>query len=484
MPRKSYSSKPWTPSTGADRVDLVIQPRLLALVTSTIALLAAPSARADDLLYAATVGPPPHLVGFYADTPGTLLSDVPVTGLGSADVITGLDARPTDGKLYVLTRDSGGVGRVWTVDPVTGAATQVSRMTADPTDATIPYTGLPAGGMGVDFDPVSDRLRVITETSLNMRVNVQTGGVISDGNLAPAGQYAGVAYFLNDNDPATNTTTEYAYRWDNDAGGTVNPPNDGTFIFVGHSGGSAVPSGDDDLVALDVSRAGVMYAMHQTAANTMQIYTVSPVAGTHTLRGTIGLSANANGLTAAVPNVVTVQTDATTVAESAGVAKVTVVRTNPSGTTTFAYATVDGTSMAGSDYTATSGSLTFTGVETVKTIDVPIVDDADDEGVETFNLTASVAPGPDGVASTPNTTAVSIADDDPAVLPPVVIQLPPDSPPVNPSDTAACDKAKAKLAKAKAKLKRLMQHDAPKSAIDKAKAKIKKQRGSVKAACG
>lgn len=49
--------------------------------------------------------------------------------------------------------------------------------------------------------------------------------------------------------------------------------------------------------------------------------------------------------------------------------------------------------------------------------------------------------------------------------------------------SAACDKAKKKLAKAKAKLRKLQQRDASKKAIDKAKAKVEKRRKRVKAAC-
>ena len=59
----------------------------------------------------------------------------------------------------------------------------------------------------------------------------------------------------------------------------------------------------------------------------------------------------------------------------------------PSGTVTVGYATADGTAEAGSDYTATSGTLTFASGETGKT--VPVLDDAHDEGSETLTLRLS-----------------------------------------------------------------------------------------------
>ena len=57
------------------------------------------------------------------------------------------------------------------------------------------------------------------------------------------------------------------------------------------------------------------------------------------------------------------------------------------------YATSDVTAMAGEDYTATSGTLTFTAGETAKTVSVPVLDDVIDEGHETFTLTLSNAAG-------------------------------------------------------------------------------------------
>jgi urease beta subunit len=69
----------------------------------------------------------------------------------------------------------------------------------------------------------------------------------------------------------------------------------------------------------------------------------------------------------------------------------TVTLTGSSSTTvTVAYATADGTATAGSDYAATSGTLTFAPGETSKTISVPVNGDQFEELNETFvvNLTS------------------------------------------------------------------------------------------------
>jgi hypothetical protein len=54
-----------------------------------------------------------------------------------------------------------------------------------------------------------------------------------------------------------------------------------------------------------------------------------------------------------------------------------------------AYATADGTATAGSDYTATSGTLVFAPGQTSKTVAVPILGDTAYESDETFTLTLS-----------------------------------------------------------------------------------------------
>ena len=73
-----------------------------------------------------------------------------------------------------------------------------------------------------------------------------------------------------------------------------------------------------------------------------------------------------------------------------------------SGTVAVAYATADGTATAGADYTARKGELTFVPGETAKTVAVPVLDDAHDEGEETFTLRLTAATGAriaDGIAT-------------------------------------------------------------------------------------
>ena len=84
--------------------------------------------------------------------------------------------------------------------------------------------------------------------------------------------------------------------------------------------------------------------------------------------------------------------DDVVVDEGDGTAEFTVTLDLASGeTVTVDYATADGTALAGSDYTAASGTLTFAAGDTSKTIDVLVTDDSLGEGDEDFTVTLSNA---------------------------------------------------------------------------------------------
>ena len=109
--------------------------------------------------------------------------------------------------------------------------------------------------------------------------------------------------------------------------------------------------------------------------------------------------------------------------EAGGTAAITVTLSHAvDADLTVAYATADGTALAGSDYTDTHGTLTFTGNvagggpgtgQTSKTIQIPITQDPDAEDPEALTLTLSNAlPGASSILGAPATGAVTIADDD------------------------------------------------------------------------
>ncbi len=96
-----------------------------------------------------------------------------------------------------------------------------------------------------------------------------------------------------------------------------------------------------------------------------------------------------------------------TVSEGIGNATVRVRLSAASGrTVTVNYATSNGTATAPGDYTATSGTLTYTPGQTSKTVTVPIVSDTVDEDDETFTFAVT---GATNATGTPSAT-ITIGD--------------------------------------------------------------------------
>lgn len=79
---------------------------------------------------------------------------------------------------------------------------------------------------------------------------------------------------------------------------------------------------------------------------------------------------------------------------------------------TVAYATADGSALAGSDYTAAAGTLTFLPGEAAKQVNVPVHGDVVDEDEESFTVTLS---SPAGATLADESATGTIADDDDAV---------------------------------------------------------------------
>jgi hypothetical protein len=90
--------------------------------------------------------------------------------LANGGKLVGMDVRPADGKLYGVTPD----GAIVTVDPATGKWEKRSQISEK----------LPAGvTFAVDFNPVADRLRVLSSSGMSLRINVDDGKATVDGQL-------------------------------------------------------------------------------------------------------------------------------------------------------------------------------------------------------------------------------------------------------------------------------------------------------------
>jgi hypothetical protein len=141
-----------------------------------------------------------ELVSFNRGAPGKLCTQAPIDGIGNEDVL-GMDIRPADGDLYALSS----AGKLYTIDVASAEATLHSTLAADAMDMTEPFTSLPDSDFGVGFNPVPDRLRVVSRDGRNLRINVDTGATTTDAALSPATMAVHAVAYTNSFAGATST---------------------------------------------------------------------------------------------------------------------------------------------------------------------------------------------------------------------------------------------------------------------------------------
>jgi len=221
-----------------------------------------------------------RLVRFSASAPGVGIGSVPITNLDQGDVLLGIDVRPATGELYGLTR----AGRLYTIDPGTGVATPRAQL-------NVALSGTSAG---VDFNPVPDRMRVVTNTGQNLRINVDNGVTIVDGAINPAGPVLGGAGYINSVAGAT-TTALYVVNVAGSALMLQSPPNDGGVVAVGPLGVTLDAGGN---VGFDVRTVGTTNTPLATlrVGGTTGLYSINITTGAATLIGAVAGNPVLNGM--------------------------------------------------------------------------------------------------------------------------------------------------------------------------------------------
>lgn len=163
------------------------RPPLHRILVATGILASIASAAQAELIVGLTTAN--TLISFDSATPGSVASSGAITGLAAGDTLVGIDRRPSNGVLYAVGVNPGsGSARIYTLNQVTAAATLVATLVADPADATAPtpFTTVTGTSFGMDFNPVVDRLRLVSSTGQNLRINVATGLTQLDVPLAYA----------------------------------------------------------------------------------------------------------------------------------------------------------------------------------------------------------------------------------------------------------------------------------------------------------
>lgn len=250
----------------------------LSFVTSRLAQAAPPTAAqaTGAIIYA--LQSDNVLIAFESSNPSNILRNVSVTGLQGGENLIGIDYRPASTELYAISAQS----RMYTINPVTGAATQVGSGTfATPVNGT---------AFGMDFNPTVDRIRLTSDADQNLRLHPVTGAVaFNDGTLAyaagdpNAGANPNVAASAYTNSYyGTTSTTLYNLDSNLDVLITQTPPNSGTLNTVG-----AVGVNFNANAGFDISPEGAAFAALDTGSGAA-LYSVDLASGAATSVGGIG----------------------------------------------------------------------------------------------------------------------------------------------------------------------------------------------------
>ncbi len=188
-----------------------------------------------------------------------------MTGLQSGENILGIDFRPANGQLYAL----GSSSRIYTINLGTGAATAVG---------TTPFVTLLSGtDFGFDFNPTVDRIRVVSNTGQNLRLNPNDGTIAAaDLALNPGSPMISAAAYTNNFAGATATTL-FVIDHNTDKLYQQNPPNNGTLVETGSLGINITSTNGFDIGSMSQKA----YLMASVGSST-KIYTVNTTTGAAT----------------------------------------------------------------------------------------------------------------------------------------------------------------------------------------------------------
>jgi len=142
----------------------------VALLLGLTTLVPLPANAAHEMIYAVDTGN--NLINFWSDTPGNIENSYNITGLQLSEEIRGIDF--WGGKIYGL----GSSSRLYTIDPNTGAATQVGSGQFSPL--------LNGQTFGFDNGPLGVQSVSGLSGGQNLRVDRTTGAA----TLLPAVAYA------------------------------------------------------------------------------------------------------------------------------------------------------------------------------------------------------------------------------------------------------------------------------------------------------
>jgi hypothetical protein len=223
------------------------------------------------------------LIRFNAGTPRQLQYGQPIVGLMEGESLVGIDFRVARGVLYGLTSK----GRLVTIDTATAQVRAVGNAPPAPLSGT---------RFGVDFNPVADRVRVVSDSGQNLRLHPDTGALAAtdpaltagpDGRSAAGITAAAYTYNQRNDKLTTNYALDVGRGWLVTQGSVeerepVVSPNTGRMADVGALGTGAV-----DDAAFDIADVGNSALAALRQGGRTRLYTIDLASGRATLLGSV-----------------------------------------------------------------------------------------------------------------------------------------------------------------------------------------------------
>lgn len=220
-----------------------------------------------------------QLLSFDAGAPGMVSPLLSISGLQINEKLLGIDFRPRTGQLYGL----GSTNRLYMIDRFSAAATQVGGVFSTP---------LVGSSFGIDFNPVPDRLRVISNANQNLRINPITGAVAvtdpdvqyaaGDINFGQEPNIVGAAYANSVPFPSSTQLFTLDSQWD-----TMNR-NGPSPTFQNMTTIATLPILTSDQVGFDISGGSGIAYISVSPTKWTEFYSVNLMTGKTTSRGMIG----------------------------------------------------------------------------------------------------------------------------------------------------------------------------------------------------
>lgn len=265
--------------------------KILCGIAASTAL--AVSASAANITVLGEAGPLGQTIATIdSNAPGVLQGANFVSGLAQGESLLGIDYRPLTGQLYGL----GSQGAIYVIDSSTGTASRVG------TGFDTPLNG---ESFGFDFNPVIDKIRIVSDANQNIVANPDTGAA----NIATTTPVAFASGDINEGaDPnvvqhaysgnVANSSGTQLYAIDTNLDALVTQANNaGTLATVGALGFDAESFG-----GFDISDTGEAFAiMGPLVPDVSTLFAINLLTGEAIDLGSIGMTITGMSVMPSVP---------------------------------------------------------------------------------------------------------------------------------------------------------------------------------------